>query len=101
MKVTAIIKRYKEKCPGNIQLWLAGDTEEIQEGIREYCCKEMEEAWENKYIGFGEFDSILNRNDDVNIYRCFPYPEGVCWEEMAITYCPFCGERIKIAIEDK
>ena len=62
---------------------------------RVFCCEKMEEAWERRFIGFGEYDCYLNRNSDVNVYKCHPYPEGACWDEMAIKQCPFCGEEIK------
>lgn len=64
----------------------------------EFCCDDMKGAFEENYIRFGEYppDSILNYDSNVNIYRCFPYPEGACWDEMPIKYCPFCAEEIQI-----
>mgnify|MGYP000468811137 CR=1 FL=1 len=66
-------------------------------GETQFCCDDMKEAWDDDFIGFGEkFDSILNYDHCVNIYKCHPYPEGACWITMGIKYCPFCREEIKI-----
>jgi hypothetical protein len=67
----------------------------------EFCCEEMKEAWNDRFIGFGEFDSYpINRIVDVCVYRCFAYPEGAFYNEMPLKYCPFCAEEIKIVITD-
>ena len=69
----------------------------------EYCCDDMREAWEEKYIGFGDFeDSVATRYTDalVNIYSCSAYPEGAAWSKMSIGYCPFCQERISLELID-
>lgn len=65
-----------------------------------YCCDKMKEAWEDAFIGFGEYDSILHVVDKVCIYHCHPWPEGAAWDEMPICCCPFCGEGITISVEN-
>ena len=62
--------------------------------IKNYCCEKMENAMNDDAIKFGEFESMLNTNKFLNIFRCLPYPEGACWDEYEIDYCPFCGEKI-------
>lgn len=62
---------------------------------KEFCCEEMKEAFEERFIIFGEADTSINANNDVNILKCSPYPEGAVWDEMAIKFCPFCGEKIE------
>lgn len=62
-----------------------------------FCCDDMKEAvdGDHSFIGFGEFiDSCLNRDTNVNISDCAPYPEGAVWTFKKILYCPFCMERI-------
>jgi hypothetical protein len=60
------------------------------------CCDEMKQALAEKFIKFGEYDPVLNGDNEVNIFRCDPYPEGATWDEMAIRLCPFCGEKIEV-----
>lgn len=64
------------------------------------CCDEMKEALDENVIKFGEYDSILNSNNSLNIFKCYPYPEGPCWDEYEINFCPFCGEKIKYVGKD-
>lgn len=70
----------------------------IKEVEIDYCCEKMEEAFQEDFIGFGEFkvDRPLNRDNNVNIFHCSPYPEGAVWSEMAIKLCPWCKEKIQI-----
>lgn len=78
-------------------LWIkCGDVYEITCSNIIFCCDEMENAWSDDFIKFGEFDSNLNRDENVNISKCYPYPEGAVWHEMAIKFCPFCAEIIEI-----
>lgn len=81
-----------------LQYKLIKETEHLKDYRKvneEFCCNEMEEAFEDKFINFGEYDYYGYQNDNnVNIYHCSPYPEGACWDEMAIKFCPFCGEEI-------
>ncbi len=71
---------------------------DIEEAEIDYCCKLMEKAFQEEFIGFGEFnvDRPLNKNNNVNIFHCSPYPEGAVWDEMAIELCPWCKEKIEI-----
>jgi len=71
---------------------------DIEESEINYCCKLMEEAFQEGFIGFGEFnvERPLNKNNNVNIFHCSPYPEGAVWNEMAIELCPWCKEKIQI-----
>lgn len=96
MKLTYRISRYKEPPTENLSfLWKAGDIKEITlSEIDKVCCNDMREAMEDNYIGFGEYNSTLNHDSNVNIFCCSPYPEGACWSSMAIKYCPFCAEKI-------
>lgn len=92
MKIERKILRYTESS----KFWKKDDIKEIKAIVRIFCCDNMEDAWDDKYVGFGEFDTLLNKNDNVNIYKCNPWPEDAVWEECAINFCPFCGERIEI-----
>lgn len=74
---------------------------DIKEEVTRWCCDDMREAWgkdygQNQYIGFGEYEYGLNRDRNVNIYHCSPWPEGAAWHKLAIRFCPFCAERIII-----
>ncbi len=63
----------------------------------DYCCISMDNS---EAVKFGEVDDcFLNRDENVNIASCNPYPEGAVWDEEAINFCPFCGEKIQIDIE--
>jgi hypothetical protein len=75
-----------------------GEIRDIKAVNIEYCCDKMKAAFSDNFVGFGEYppDNILNYNKEVNIYDCSPYPEGACWNEMPISYCPFCAEKIQI-----
>jgi len=66
-----------------------------------FCCEKMREAFDKKFIGFGNFEDggyagYGKINININIYSCLPYPEGACWEDMKINFCPFCGEKIEV-----
>ena len=66
----------------------------------DFCCRKMENAFDDRFIFFGEYEGHLNDDNHVNIGICHPYPEGASWDEMAIIYCPFCGKQIEL-IESK
>lgn len=89
-----ISKRKTWKHPPKDWIW------EVDCTVINYCCEEMKFAWEDCFIGFGEFDRTLNTNEDVNIYSCHSYPGGTCWDELAINYCPFCAKKIVIEKKD-
>lgn len=50
-----------------------------------YCCKKLEETIKNNYLCWG-FHTLhfqqYNQKQDI-------------WELEKITYCPFCGEKLK------
>jgi hypothetical protein len=59
-----------------------------------FCCPEMKGAWEERAVHFGDYEHIYNRLNRVCIYHCSAYPEGACWDEYVINFCPFCGAKI-------
>jgi len=66
----------------------------------DYCCEQMEKAFVEKFIGFGDYEIGGYAGFDiyVNIYNCYlPYPECACWTGMEINFCPFCKKEIKIS----
>lgn len=93
MKIT---KHTRLRATSHSYLWKAGDVESIASVKQEYCCDNMAEAFKDQFIVFGEYDSMLNRDRNVNIVHCSPYPEGAVWDEMAINFCPFCAAPIEI-----
>jgi len=82
-------------------LFRKGDVEKIKGVVESACCPDMELALEENFIGFGEYDSMLNRVQSICIYHCSPYPEGACWDEMIIDFCPFCGDEIIVEEEEQ
>jgi hypothetical protein len=102
-----VIRRYWDKAgnrrikPGQESKFDVGNLESVRDEVVSFCCDEMEKAWGDHFVHFGELDALLgNLNGDVNIYHCSPYPEGAAWSEMAIRFCPFCAEPIEI-LEDE
>jgi hypothetical protein len=45
------------------------------------------------------WDSIFNEDNQVNIFRCSPWPEGAVWDKKPISFCPFCGCRVETELE--
>ena len=97
MKIKAIVTI--KKCFGNV--FGAFELKEVVRESVEFCCEKMEEAFAGRYIVFGEYDGVFNKDTCVNIVHCSPYPEGAAWDEMAINTCPFCGEDIDVTVETK
>lgn len=97
MKVTAIRKRYSTDNKG-ICGWREGDISEVKLEHFDKCCDASQEAFDGRFIGFGEFDSVLNKMEAVCIYSCSPYQEGAVWDAMPINHCPFCGAEIELLI---
>jgi hypothetical protein len=60
-----------------------------------FCCDEMNEAWEDKVVGFGDREGMTT-DPSVNIYQCTVWPEGTIWTEYQIRFCPFCGTEIEL-----
>ena len=63
--------------------------------MSEPCCDRMRDALDERVIKFGEFDSMLNMDTNINFAHCRPFPEGALWDEYAISFCPFCGTPIQ------
>ena len=64
----------------------------------DYCCDEMKEAFDGYFITFG---GEYNREAEVSIRSCSPYPEGSWWDYMKINVCPFCGTKIQLIETEK
>ena len=62
----------------------------------EFCCDDMRHAFNDKFVFFGEYDGMLNKDNNINIGLCHLYPEGASWDEAAINLCPFCGDSIEL-----
>lgn len=56
----------------------------------------MKYAINKRFIVFGDYDSVLNRDINLNIIHCNPYPEGSVFDKLPIKYCPFCAKEFKI-----
>lgn len=72
-----------------------GEKFEAKEKQTHYCCEQMELAFKENFIGFGDYDSMVNKDLNVNIYKCFIFPEGASHDSMKLNNCPFCGNTIK------
>ena len=84
------------KARSDVQGWLKYVGPMPWDGEEGFCCAEMRDAWDGRFIGFGDFDGEGITEPEMCIYTCQPYPEGAAWEEMAISCCPFCGEAIEL-----
>lgn len=58
-----------------------------------FCCDEMKEAFNERFIVFGSYEGY-GADNNVNIIDCHPWPEGASFEEHTINFCPFCGDKI-------
>jgi len=67
----------------------------------DFCCKKMEEAFYDHYVGFGEYDSTLNKEATINIFHSDHFPEGCSTDSLSIEYCPFCGAKIECIEQEK
>jgi len=63
--------------------------------VSAYCCDEMEEAWEDGLVGFGDHEGETEE-PAVNLYRVDVWPEATIWTAYAIRFCPFCGSEIDL-----
>lgn len=102
MQLSVKVERYAHDSESDLVspkgFWFrAGNVRDVTVESVSYYCDEMKEAWDDEFIGLGGFDSCLNKDRNVNIYHCSPYPEGAAWCAMPINYCPFCGAEIAIA----
>jgi len=96
VEVTAVV--WKEDAgPREIFPYKKGEIFELKAGKTAFCCDQMKASWDDHFVGFGEYEyDSLTTESAVNIYKCAPYPEGACWEEVAIKYCPWCKAEIEI-----
>lgn len=59
-----------------------------------YCCEKLNEAFDNKIIGFGDINFEADENNNfVNLY--FYDKDEENFDLIPINFCPFCGDRIK------
>lgn len=96
-----IVKHTRYRVRDHAYLWKKGDINSIALISIVPCCDTMNSALDEDYIGFGEYDSMLNNDANINIYHCSPYPEGAVWDVMPIIYCPFCATKIEITEQEK
>jgi hypothetical protein len=90
------IKLYHSYYTETTQYTTAGELRDISFGFIP-CCDNIKSAITDNFLSLGEYDSYgLNKDGNINILRCAPYPEGAVWHELPIKYCPFCGEKIEI-----
>jgi len=54
----------------------------------DYCCPEMESAFDEGFIGFGDYEG-LNRDCNVNLYK-----DSYGYDNLTIKFCPFCKKPI-------
>ena len=72
-----------------------GDIINIKCVEKEFCCGEMNAAWD-EFIVCGEDDSCINTINSATIVQTMCYPSGTVINHMNIDYCPFCGATIEI-----
>lgn len=89
-------KKYFYQYSSSLGFFKRGDLEKIEVKEIHFCCEKLKKAFGGIFVGFGEVDSCLNKNEDINIYHCDAYPEGACWESMPIKFCPFCATELKV-----
>jgi hypothetical protein len=94
MDVKAIRYRYQSDAvlgPGK-----KGEIRKVEAVRVEFCCDRMREAW-GTFVGFGSLDGLLNQNEAVNLFA----GDIRGPEEMAICFCPFCAQPIRISVDDE
>ena len=67
--------------------------------IIQTCCEAFKEAIKYDYIGFDN-DTYHTTYFPLSIKKSTSYPEGYDEDFMPIEYCPFCGEKIIIELEE-
>lgn len=60
------------------------------------CCDGMRDAINDRFVAIGDYEYPSKNDKTVNIYKCFPWPEGASWDSMEIKFCPFCGKKIEV-----
>jgi len=58
--------------------------------IENVCCQEMQGALDDGAITFGD-----DATPALCFSRCYPYPEGACYDYFSIKFCSFCGKAIE------
>jgi len=82
---------------GSFVVWQKGDVENIEVVKYDYCCEHMRNAIDESFIHFGEVDACgINKDNNLNIINCHPYPEGASFNTLPIKFCPFCRSKIEI-----
>jgi ssDNA-binding Zn-finger/Zn-ribbon topoisomerase 1 len=94
VRVEAVLTKWGSGSPN------AGQVERVAYGPLTTRCDEMKVAIEDEYVGVGGMEDRWKPPAAVNIYKCYAYPEGAFWENMAIERCPWCGEPIEIVTRD-
>lgn len=61
------------------------------------CCESMEHALDARFISIGYYEYPDKTDNSVNIFKCYPWPEGAAWDSMKIEFCPFCGKKIEVS----
>lgn len=67
----------------------------------EMCCGEMGVFYRSEGAGFGEKYGDYSENVDVNNYvSIYAYDFDLeRWQSFPISFCPFCGSKIKVRVE--
>jgi hypothetical protein len=110
MKVTAVIERHNSDLPeskinfpglpparsriGTI-FEVSADRPEV------FCCENMEDAWDKHVVGFGDYETMCNKNTDVNLYEWAIYPEGSFTSNWPIRFCPFCAQPVEVVLVEE
>lgn len=94
MKVEAVLTKRGKGSSNH------GRVERVAYGPLMMCCDKMKDAFADNYVGVGGMEDRWEPPAALNIYKCYPYPEGAFWEAMAIERCPWCGEPIEIVTCD-
>lgn len=67
------------------------DIREVKPVTIQFCCREMEEAFEEHIIGFSDWREHPQKDPHVNIYD-----QAYHTDIMHLNFCPFCGSEIKV-----
>ena len=77
---------------------LVGTTRIIKLHTATFCCSKMKQAFEEGFICFGDYDEWFQWNSNVNIIRSKRYGKDIIWDNMKISFCPFCSDKIRIKL---
>ena len=97
LKVKLTYYQKKTYCGKNNKLFDYTYSAEME--LVRLCCRDFKEACSEGYIGLNKEEYRITHFGP-HIKVGISYPED-SWEDyMAITYCPFCGEKIEVVIEE-